>query len=82
MRFGRHLGAWRQLLLGLLAACSACSAAEIVVGGDRGWTLGAQYRDVYARPGDVLVRRAHLGCAQACLSCEELSILLLLEVSV
>ena len=56
MRNGRRPArGWRPLLLPLLLACTACRAADIVVGGERGWAPGVEYADVYARPGDVLV---------------------------
>lgn len=61
MRMRGPLSGWRQLLLSLLLVCTGCRAAEVVIGGDRGWTLGVAYRDVYVQPGDVLVRRPYLG---------------------
>ena len=57
MRNGRRPArGWQPLLLPLLLACTGCRADDIVVGGERGWSPGVEYADVYARPGDVLVR--------------------------
>lgn len=48
MRFSSILWA------GILTCCVA-RAAEIVVGGDQGWTLGVDYQPITASVGDELV---------------------------
>ena len=47
----------RDLKVSLLILCvSRASASEVLVGGDKGWTLGGQYSEIIVQAGDVLVR--------------------------
>ena len=50
---------WRALWAFLPALLLACGTpalgADIIVGGSQGWTLGVDYKNLIAEPGDVLV---------------------------